>query len=328
MAFLSKAISALKKQEDAQNNQFKAIATPQKSFVSTAAKILSKPTVASNAVNNLYSQGLVGAGGTVASKAPSGNNGTSAPSNSYRTYGATGSPAYQQYLARKASETTADSGGGNGNNGYYYPSYSSYGAYNSPYAPMMQNALARLQGLGSFSYDYLSDPVYQQYAKQYAIQGRNAMADTMGEYASMTGGLPSSYAVTAGQQAENSYNTALNNMIPQLQEARYQKWMGDYTMTSNLLDQLMNLDQMSYNQYLNDRDYNLNLQQLRNKPVSTGSTKAEDTGNSNADRVRAMIYRTGDISYANEQYDAGNLPLLDYIAIMKEFGNTSGGILG
>ena len=327
MAFLSKAISALKKQEDAQNNQFKAIAAPPKSFVSTAAKILSKPTVASNAVNKLYSQGLVGAGGTVASKAPGSDNVASAQSNGYRTY-ANGSPAYQQYLARKASETTADSGGGNGNNGYYYPSYSSYGAYNSPYAPMMQDALARLQGLGSFSYDYLSDPVYQQYAKQYAIQGRNAMADTMGEYASMTGGLPSSYAVTAGQQAENSYNTALNNMIPQLQEARYQKWMGDYTMTSNLLDQLMNLDQMSYNQYLNDRDYNLNLQQLRNKPVSTGSTKAENTGNSNADRVRAMIYQTGDTSYATEQYLAKNLTPEEYRAIMKEFRNTSGDVLG
>lgn len=67
-----------------------------------------------------------------------------------------------------------------------------------------------------FSYDVNADPVYQQYRDQYIVGGQQAMQDTMGQAAGLTGGYGSTYGQNAGQQAYNAYLQQLNEVVPEL----------------------------------------------------------------------------------------------------------------
>lgn len=69
-----------------------------------------------------------------------------------------------------------------------------------------------------FSYDHEKDPTYRAYEKQYLREGNRARENTLAQVAAMTGGRPSSYAISAAQQAENNYAAALADMIPTLRQ--------------------------------------------------------------------------------------------------------------
>lgn len=180
------------------------------------------------------------------------------------------------YTPPVASGNGAAGGGGGISYGYSGGGggYSAYPGYVSPYEAQLQEVLNRLMNRQPFSYDYMSDPMYQQYAKSYGIQGDLARQDTLGDVASMTGGLPSSYAITAAQQAQNSWNSALNDMIPQLQDAAYQRWMGNYEADANLANLLTSLDSMAYDRYNTDRNYNLALQDANNQARQVAVTNS------------------------------------------------------
>lgn len=73
-----------------------------------------------------------------------------------------------------------------------------------------------IKNYDKFSYDVNADALYQQYADQYARQGKMASADVMGQAAAMTGGYGNSYAATVGNQAYLSYIQQLNDKVPEL----------------------------------------------------------------------------------------------------------------
>lgn len=81
-----------------------------------------------------------------------------------------------------------------------------------------------------FEYDAASDPVYSQYRKQFLREGKRAVEDTMGTAAAMTGGIPSSHAVTAAGQAGNYYNAQLTDKIPELYQQAYNRYLNEFTM--------------------------------------------------------------------------------------------------
>ncbi|MBQ0038759.1 MAG: peptidoglycan-binding protein [Clostridiales bacterium] len=90
------------------------------------------------------------------------------------------------------------------------------GAYQSPYARQMAALYKEIQNRPDFAYDPAQDALYQRYAALYTRQGQQAMADTMGEAAALTGGYGSSYAQSAGQQAYGAYLQELNDLLPEL----------------------------------------------------------------------------------------------------------------
>ena len=87
----------------------------------------------------------------------------------------------------------------------------------------MDAAFRALTSGGGFSYNPESDPVYQAYAARYLREGRNAMEDTLGRAASLTGGYGSTYAETAAQQAYGAYLSRLNDVLPELYGAAYKR---------------------------------------------------------------------------------------------------------
>ena len=95
-----------------------------------------------------------------------------------------------------------------------------YSPYNNAYAEQVAAAQQRLAEL-SGGYDYASDPLYRAYAAQFGREGRAAALDAYGEAASGVGGMPSSYAYAAAQQAKSYYDSKLADKIPELWELAY-----------------------------------------------------------------------------------------------------------
>lgn len=225
-----------------------------------------------------------------------------------------------------------NTGGGGGSGAvidYGGGGYSAYPAYVSPYEAQLQAALNKLLSREEFNYDYLSDPLYQQYAKQYGIQGDLARQDTLGDVASMTGGMPSSYAVTAAQQAQNGWNNALNDMIPALHDAAYRRYMGDYEADANLASMLSSLDSMAYDRYNRDRNYNLALQEANNRARRTvtttgGGDKFSGIGAAYASLMNSGLSGDDWVAKYGEQ-----LTDEQWEAIMKQLNdNMYGGLMG
>lgn len=105
-----------------------------------------------------------------------------------------------------------------------------------------------------FSYDMASDGLYQQYADQYTRLGNQAMQDTIGQAAALTGGYNSSYAQNAGQQAYQGYLDRLNDIVPEL----YEQARGLYAQEGDEILQKAQLAAQGYNQETADYWNNLN----------------------------------------------------------------------
>ncbi len=107
--------------------------------------------------------------------------------------------------------------------------------YDDPYAQRIAQQLESILGRDPFRYDYESDPVWQAYKKEYTREGRRASQDALANAALMTGGIPSSYANTAAQQAGNYYAAQLGDKIPELFQQAYGRWMDEgNTMMDNM----------------------------------------------------------------------------------------------
>lgn len=124
--------------------------------------------------------------------------------------------------------------------------------YSSRYASQIDALLDSVLNREGFSYDLESDPLYQQYRKQYIREGDRAMRDTMGNAAALTGGYGSSYGTTAGSQAYDYYLSQLNDRVPELEQQAYQRWQDEGTALLNRLSLLQSLDDTDYSRYRDD----------------------------------------------------------------------------
>ena len=117
------------------------------------------------------------------------------------------------------------------------------------YGQQMQDALDAIRKRKKFSYDLNGDALYQQYKDKYVQQGKQAMQDTMGQAAALTGGYASTYGQAVGQQQYDAYLQNLNDVVPELYQlalSRYQMEGDDLkTQYSLLADQY----QQEYGQY-------------------------------------------------------------------------------
>ena len=127
--------------------------------------------------------------------------------------------------------------------------YTGYGDFSYSRDPDYRAALAKVTNPDPFSYDYKSDPNYQAYAKQYTREGRRASEDTLGQYAAMTGGRPSTAAVTASQQAGNYYASQLADKIPELYKQKYQQYLDEFSQRLQGLNALRSDRNFEYGVY-------------------------------------------------------------------------------
>lgn len=142
---------------------------------------------------------------------------------------------------------------------------STYAPYASPYQLGSAAMMAKILTTPDFKYDMNTDALYQQYKDQYQALGRTAMADTVGQASALTGGYGNSYAVTAGNQAYQSYLMQLNDKVPQLYQLAMDTYDRKLNNMYNQYNMLKSADDTSYARYndaynraLTNRDYYTN----------------------------------------------------------------------
>lgn len=106
-----------------------------------------------------------------------------------------------------------------------------------------------------FKYDPYADPLYSSYKKTYTREGRRASEDAMAQAAAMTGGIPSSYAVMAGQQAGNYYAGQMADKIPELEQMAYNRHLQDQNRRLELINLMKGERDTAYDRHLDDIAY-------------------------------------------------------------------------
>lgn len=156
-----------------------------------------------------------------------------------------------------------------------------------------QDLLNQYTNRKPFTYDVTEDGLYQQYANQYQRLGNQAMQDTLGQAAGLTGGYNSSYAQSAGQQAYQGYLDQLNDIVPELYGQAYSRYAAEGDRIANAaqlaaqgygqeqtdywnnLNYWQNQAQNEQNQYWNQQQYD---QTARQQAYSNLVTAISNTG--------------------------------------------------
>ena len=121
--------------------------------------------------------------------------------------------------------------------------------YSSQYADTIKNLADKIANREDFSYDFNTDPLYQNYRDQYQRQAVLGQQGAMANAAALTGGYGSSYASTAGNLAYQENMSQLNNVIPQLYQMAYDKYNTDLSNRRADLSMYQDLENTDYGRY-------------------------------------------------------------------------------
>ncbi len=141
--------------------------------------------------------------------------------------------------------------------------------YNYDQSGQISAKLDALLNRTPFSYDAASDPLYQQYRKQYTREADRSAEDVLGKTAVMTGGMPSTAAVAASQQASDYQMSQMTDKIPELQQLAYSMYQDKLSGDRADLNTLIGIEDNNYNRWLADRNY---LYQLARDQVGDQQT--------------------------------------------------------
>ena len=123
------------------------------------------------------------------------------------------------------------------------------GEFTSQYDGQIKTLYEQIMGRDKFTYDVSNDPLYQQYKQQYQILGNQAMQDTIGNAAALTGGYGNSWAATAGSQAYQGYLQQLNDKIPELYSQAYARYAQEGQDMQNMLGIAQSMRDTEYGEY-------------------------------------------------------------------------------
>ena len=179
------------------------------------------------------------------------------------------------------------------------------GQYQSKYMPEIER---RLGDVTNWKYDPLQDASYQALAAVYGAQGNLAAKNSLADAAALNGGYGTSNAVSAAQQARNQYNQQLASLVPDLEQAAYNR-------ATNGLNALMDMDSTLYGRFSDDEQRALAAKQfgLDVAGYNEGNRQfAENLGldifNTNeANRQWARTFNQGERQFAyNSKWDRYN----------------------
>ena len=126
--------------------------------------------------------------------------------------------------------------------------------YKNSYGMDIEKLYRMLMEMKSFYYNPSEDELYEYYRKQYTREGNDAMEDLLGEIAASTGGIPSSYAVSAASQAREKYSEKLTDIIPELYDDAYERYLDEIEYKERQMDILTTLSDSEYQKYLGSVD--------------------------------------------------------------------------
>ena len=159
--------------------------------------------------------------------------------------------------------------------------YNQIPGYQSTYKPKISDLVDSIQ-----NYDYnkfLGTNEYGALKGQYERQGQRAMQDTLGDAAARTGGMASSYAVTAGQQAYGNQMSALEAAALEMYQNKKNDMRTDLSMYQGLdnTDYSRYADQLAQNNA--NRQFNYNMLSDTKSAADTLTQGKETAGESVGD---------------------------------------------
>lgn len=114
------------------------------------------------------------------------------------------------------------------------------------YTDQIKSMMDQIMNREDFEYDADSDMLFQQYLASSMATGKQAMQDTMGQAAALTGGYGSTYATSAGNQMYNAYIQDAYNNLPEY----YQLALDAYNMEGQeMYNQLAMLNEADATEY-------------------------------------------------------------------------------
>ena len=123
------------------------------------------------------------------------------------------------------------------------------GEYVSPWKDAIDKILKEMGDRGPFAYDPAGDALYRQAVDRYVRLGRQAMMDTVGRAAALTGGYDNSYAQTVGQQTYQKYLLGLSAQLPQYQQMALQRYQAEGKDLMDRYAVLHQQDQSGFDRY-------------------------------------------------------------------------------
>lgn len=152
-------------------------------------------------------------------------------------------------------------------------------SYNGQYNQQLGDIYAEITGRDPFKYDLDADMLYQQYRDKYVTQGRNAMMDTMGQAAALTGGYGSTYSQSAGQQAYDAYLQNLNDVVPELYDRAYGRYQDEGNELLQRYSLMRDMASDEYNRYRDEMSDYWTGVQYADTAADRAYSRAQDAWN-------------------------------------------------
>lgn len=146
-----------------------------------------------------------------------------------------------------------------------------------------------------FEYRPEDDMLYQMYEQKYTQQGKQAMRDSMGQAAALTGGYGSSYGQAVGQQNYDAYIQELNNLMSELFDRAYQQYAAEGDRLTQQYGLLSDMDSRDYNRFttqygMNVDAYNRLMQEAAVLGAAGDFSKYKDIfGEDSANRMAQLF---------------------------------------
>ena len=161
-------------------------------------------------------------------------------------------------------------------------------AWENPYSDQQTAALDAVTNREAFSYDPTQDVAWQNARKQYLREADRATQDTMGQAAGLTGGMPSTAAMTAASQAGDYYRGQLNDRMADYQNMAYDRYLNDANLDFNTLDAINNMSESDYAKYMDLVNNNYNKLNAANQMSESDYQKYVDAYGMDFDRLSAI----------------------------------------
>lgn len=121
----------------------------------------------------------------------------------------------------------------------------------TPYGDQIADLIGQISNRDPFAWDPNTDTLFQQALSSAMYNGRQAMQDTMGQAAALTGGYGSTYATNAANGAYNQYIQAAYDNLPDYWNMAFTEWQEEGNQMRENLNMLQDADNTYYDRLAN-----------------------------------------------------------------------------
>ena len=165
------------------------------------------------------------------------------------------------------------------------------------YSDKVDALMAKIEGREKFSYDFNTDPLFQNALASAMASGQTAMQDTIGQASALTGGYGSSYATSAANQTYNEFVKGAYDKLPDYYNIALNAYNMEGQEMYNQLGMYREADNTAYSRLANAYNANFqNAESIYNKEYSN----YWDTANYN----RAVDEFNANMAYKNASLKA------------------------